>query len=397
MDYKELFRKLERTLEQINRSADLGADLFRTVRRLVDDFRDDLGLESARIYARRGNAYVLVHEYPGEERLRGFRIPLSYAPIQELLRNGIVVHRIQDPGVDPGIEKALGVSHFAAIGVGERTDFVLAFTLGSISDPDHVVYTLSTIRHVVRLKFREERFEDRLAQTREIQLSLLPPRVPSFGDFDVYAETEPAEEVGGDLYDYITVSERVLGLALADSAGHGLPAALQARDAIIGLRMGVEENLRITATIEKLNRVVSRSALASKFISLFYGELEPDGTFVYCNAGHIPPLLMRGGAVERLSTGGLVLGPNPDARYRRGYATIESGSILLAYTDGIPETFGESGDMFETGRVEQILRSRRWPTAKALVQRVFREVRAFRGEAPAADDQTVLAVVRPSS
>ena len=138
-----------------------------------------------------------------------------------------------------------------------------------------------------------KQLEGRVAQARMIQMSLLPESAPEFGDYDVWGRTEPAEEVGGDLYDFIQVSKRSLGIAIADSAGHGLPAALQARDAIIGLRMGVEERWRITATIEKLNKVVGRSALVSRFISLFYGEIEPNGNFVYCNAGHNPPVVLR--------------------------------------------------------------------------------------------------------
>jgi phosphoserine phosphatase RsbU/P len=207
----------------------------------------------------------------------------------------------------------------------------------------------------------------------------------------------PAEEVGGDLFDFLRVSERSLGVAVADASGHGLPAALQARDAIIGLRMGVEENLRISATLEKLNRVVNHSALASKFISLFYCELESAGTLVYCNAGHNPPLVWNGTAFRELSRGGMILGPNPTAQYERGYETLDPGAVLLAYTDGIVEAVDAKDDAFGMERLRALIASRTWRSARELVEAIFAAVQAHTGTDVRDDDQTVVAVIRAAT
>lgn len=393
VDYKNLFRKLEKTLATVERSEDTVATLSAILRRLVDDFRHELGVTGGRIYVRRGSHFVLQQEYPGDQKLAGFKIPASYPPVRELLEVGYVFHDIRDPGVDQSIENTLGVKTFAAIGIGDHRQHVIAFSLKRGSDSEHVIYALNTIRHVVNLKLRQVQLEDRVAEVREIQLSLLPKSVPRFWDFDVWGASVPAEEVGGDLYDYIQVSERNLGIAVADSSGHGLPAALQARDAIIGLRMGVEEHLRITSTIEKLNRVISHSALSSKFISLFYGEIERNGNLVYCNAGHPPPLLLQDGTIHELGRGGLVLGPNPRALYERGYALLSPGAILLAYTDGITEAEDSAGEAFGVPRLRELL-VRGWPSAKSLVEAVFTAVRAFSSAGSPRDDQTVVAVIR---
>jgi len=394
VDYRNLFGKLEQTLARIDQTEDVVSLLTAILERVVDDFRADLGLAGGRLYVRRGEYFVLQAEYPPSPRRVGFRIPTSYAPVQELLARGFVLHAAGDPGLDTRIEGALGVRTFAAIQVGESRQQIIAFSLEDSSDREHVVFMLNTIRHAVNLKLRKQHLEDRVAEVREIQLSLLPAAAPRFHDYDVWGATHPAEEVGGDLYDYIPVSERSLGLAIADSAGHGLPAALQARDAIIGLRMGVEERLRITATIEKLNRVVSHSALATRFISLFYAELEPNGNLVYCNAGHPPPLMWRDGEIEELRRGGLILGPNPDAQYERGYTLMSAGSMLLLYTDGITEAADAQGEMFSVERLRDLLGAAGQATARELVERVFDEVRAFSGLETPRDDQTVVAVVR---
>lgn len=394
MQYKHLFRKIDRNLRTIEASSDLVATLAEILRRLVDDFQDDLGLVGGRIYEKKGPSYVLKREYPVPRAPKDYKIPATYPPIRDLIERGYVYSRLGDTGVDAGIESTLGVKRFAAIGIGEKSRQIVAFTLKENSDPEQVGHTLNTIRHAINLQLRSEKFADRFAQAREIQLSLLPPASPSFHDYDIFAASVPAEEVGGDLYDFIRVSERSLGIAVADASGHGLPAALQARDAIIGLRMGVEEDLRISATLAKLNRVVNRSALASKFISLFYCELESAGTVVYCNAGHNPPLLWDGTAFRELARGGMLLGPNPTSQYERGYDTLAPGSALLAYTDGIVEAVDASDEAFGMDRLRAVIRQHAWTSARELVDAVFAAVREHVGGDTRDDDQTVVAILR---
>jgi len=394
MDYKNLSRKLQATVADIQKSDDVLATVYAMLQRLVDDFRSDLGITSGRIYERQGPEFVLRKEFPPGKAPLGFRIPMSYEPARELIEHGIVRHNINDPGVDQQIMNALGVETFAAIGVGGPPNHIIAFSLEPDADPEQVVYTLTTIRHVINLRLRQLYLEDRVAASRAIQMSLLPRLTPDFGEFDIWGEARPAEEVGGDLYDYIELSDRVLGFAIADASGHGLPAAIQARDAIIGLRMGMEETLRITAAIEKLNRVISHSALASRFISLFYAELELDGLMVYVNAGHPPPLIFDNGTFTELDRGGLILGPKPDARYSRGYAHLRPGSVLVAYTDGIPEAVDTQGDEFGVARLKALIKDGEWTSARGLVEAAFDAVQRFSGTDIPTDDQTVVAVAR---
>jgi sigma-B regulation protein RsbU (phosphoserine phosphatase) len=158
--------------------------------------------------------------------------------------------------------------------------------------------------------------------------------------------------------------------------------------------MGIQEQLRLTSTITKLNQVVSHSALASKFISLFYAELEFSGTLVYCNAGHTPPILVSPGGSMLLTRGGAVLGPNPDASYERGYVSLEPGSVLLAITDGITEAESRRGEPYGWERLEALVRADRWTAAQSLVNAVFESVREFSKRVSPVDDQTVVAVIR---
>ena len=92
------------------------------------------------------------------------------------------------------------------------------------------------------------------AEARKIQASILPRRVPDYGSFDIAGRSEPMEEVGGDFFDYIPVTDKILGLAIADVSGHGLPAALQVRDIYMGLRMGLARDFKIVRTVERMNK-----------------------------------------------------------------------------------------------------------------------------------------------
>lgn len=397
VNYKELFRKVEHTLARISLSEDLQKTLTTILKSLVDDYRDTLGISGGRIYQERGQYYVLTAQHGSGPRLKpGFRIPITYEPIQALRKLGYVYMGPEDARFDPRIEKKIGVRRFAAIAVGEDAPWVIAFTVSRKVVPEHLSVALSTIRHAVNLKFRQEALEDVILEAKKIQLSLLPKEVPKFGDFDIWGHSVPAEEVGGDLYDFLPVSERILGIAVADSSGHGLPSALQARDVITGLRVVIEEDFKIIKGIEKLNRVISRGSPSSRFISLFYGEVEPNGNFLYTNAGHPPPIYVREGRVRYLTKGGMILGPNPDARYERGYVHLRKGTFLILYSDGITEAQKSGTDaLFGAKRLAELGVSLAGKSARDIGSAIFNEADRWSGGAPLQDDRTVVVLRRP--
>jgi serine phosphatase RsbU (regulator of sigma subunit) len=397
VNYKELFRKVEGTLARIERSEDLPITITMILKSLVDDYRDELGISGGRVYRQRGKGYVLTAQHGSGPKLKpGFRIPFTYAPIRLLRKRGYIYMGPDDPGFDPRLEQKIGVKRFAAIGIGEDSPWIIAFTLSRKVDPDHLRISLSTIRHAVNLKLRQEALEDIILEAKKIQLSLLPREIPKFADFEMWGHSRPAEEVGGDLYDFLPISPRLLGVAIGDSSGHGLPSALQARDVITGLRVVVEEDFKIIKGIEKLNRVISRGSLSSRFISLFYGEIEPGGAFLYLNAGHPPPVFVRDGSVKYLTKGGMILGPNPDAKYERGYVFFRRGSFLVLYSDGITEARrAGSEELLGVKRLASLAKELAGKSAKEIGEAVFEHAERWSGGAPLQDDRTVVVLRRP--
>jgi sigma-B regulation protein RsbU (phosphoserine phosphatase) len=241
----------------------------------------------------------------------------------------------------------------------------------------------------------EERALGSLEQAAEIQQSLLVEEPPSFPGFELAARSRPAEEVGGDFFDFAVFDEDMLGLSIGDASGHGLPAALLVRDVVTGLRMGLERELKIAYVFTKLNRVIHRSTLSSRFVSVFYAELERNGNLIYVNAGHQPPLLFhaKGKPIE-LTTGGTVIGPLPEVRFHRGMAYLQPGDLLVMCTDGILERRAPDGSFFGEDRLRALVRDRRGASASALLEAIFDASEAHGRGRPWEDDATVVVVRR---
>jgi len=327
----------------------------------------------------------------------GLRVWKTYPPFEQLLDMGSVVMRRDDARLDQRLEADLGTREwFAAIAVADA-HYVLSFDVEPLdADHDDVVATLNIIRLAVNQKLREERMVAIMEEARLIQNSILPRHIPQPGDFEIAARSVTAEIVGGDFYDVITLDDDIFDVAVADATGHGLTAALQVRDVFTGLRMGLSREFKITRTVQRLNTIIHRSRMATKFVTLFLAEFDINGTLIYCNAGHPAALLVRvDGTVIELTTTGMILGPNPQAVYGFGLEHIEPGDLLAIYTDGITEAEGEPDDEeYGCERLVRVLRKSRHLDPIAIVDRVFTDVEEFALTSPPADDQTLVVVRR---
>src|SRR5437762_3374595 len=327
MDYKSLLTKVEKTLAQIESAGTRRLTIEQIGETIATNFRDELGITGGRIYEATGdNTYELVGRFgKSNEGELGITVSNDYKPLQLALESGVVVMDPNDPGVDRELEARLGTRRFAAIAAGDDNQHILGFDVSPELSREDILFSLNLARYAINQRLRAERYESLIVEAQRIQQSILPQRVPQYDGFDIWGRTVPAEIVSGDFYDFIPVSDNILGLAIADGSRHGLPAVLVVRDIYLGLRMATDRALKIIRTMEKLNHIIHRGRLTTKFVSLFYGELETGGILIYSNAGHNSPFLIKGNRVEYLKTGGPVLGPTPDATYTRGFAKLEPG------------------------------------------------------------------------
>ena len=390
---KSLFRKVERAIEAIERSSDASSTITETAGAIIENFREELGVRGGRLYERRDGGYELTRVFGGAVAAPGIFVPDEYPPVQQVVDGGVVVLDLTAPGVDPEFERKLGVDRFAAIAVGDD-QYILSFSVDPVAQSEDLMASLGILRHAVDQKLRQERFVSVLNEARQIQMSILPRRSPRRGEFDIAGFTVPAEIVGGDFFDFIPVTDRIHGIAIADASGHGLPAALQVRDVYTGLRMGVARDFKIVRTVERLNRIIHQSRMTTKFVSLFYGEIEEEGNFIYVNAGHPPPLHFHAKGVTTLKQTGMVLGPSATASYSRGFLSLEPGDALLLYTDGMTEAVDPNGREYGIDRLKKAFLALKEKPADEIVRALVEKVGEYvRVRAPE-DDRTVVVVKR---
>jgi sigma-B regulation protein RsbU (phosphoserine phosphatase) len=393
-----LFRRMEQALETIVLGSTSLETLRDTAQLLAESFAEDLGIRGGRIYAQDDGSYELVTTFGEVAKAPiGLRIWRTYPPFEQLLDTGAVVMARDDSRLDQRLEADVGTRDwFAAISVADGR-FVLSFDIQEGTESrDDLMATLNIIRLAINQKLREERMREIMEEAHRIQASILPRHLPSPGDYEIAARSVAAEMVGGDFYDVITLGDELFAVAVADATGHGLPAALQVRDVFTGLRMGLSREFKLTSTLERLNSIIHRSRLATKFVSLFLAEIHPNGTVLYCNAGHPPTLLIhRDGTVDRLQTGGLIIGPTPTASYEIGIAQMDPGDLMLLYTDGIVEARSDEPDEeYGEHRLVHFAQSVKHLDPVAVVDRLFADVGEYSDGLPVADDQTVVVVKR---
>ena len=391
MDYRKLLTQVERTLEQLETSDSPSTSVAQIAETIATNFRDQLGITGGRVYEARDESYELVARF-GESHagVLGIEVPKDYKPIELVTENGILVMDPTDPGFDPVLEEKLGAQRFCAISVGDD-DFIIALNVSPSHRREDILVSLPLLRYAIIQRIRARWYESLIVEAQRIQQSILPSRIPQYAGYDVWGRTVPAEIVSGDFYDYIPVSDNILGLAIADGSGHGLPAALVVRDVYMGLRMATDRDFKIIRTLEKLNHIIHRGRLTTKFVSLFYGELETGGILIYCNAGHNPPFVLRkNGKSEFLRNGGPVLGPTPDATYTRGYVQLEPGDLLCMYTDGIIEAQDRKDREFSIERLVRLVKANRARSAQEIGQEVLARVAKWGREDQ--DDRTIVIV-----
>ena len=234
--------------------------------------------------------------------------------------------------------------------------------------------------------------EKELAIAREIQLSFLPKSDPVITGFDVAGTSRPHDQVGGDYYDFIRVSETRLGIAIADVAGKGIPAALLMAGFRMSLLAEIRNEFAIRAVMRKVNSLVFESTDRAKFVTAFYGLLDfRNRVFTFSNAGHNPPILLRAdGSIVNLVDGGVALGVLAEAHYEERPIAVRPGDVLVLYTDGVSEAVSPGGEQFGTKRIEESMQRRAKQSAREILDGLVADVLEFTGEHGPDDDLTLV-------
>jgi len=286
---------------------------------------------------------------------------------------------------------ALVVAHLP--GLGRRLNI-----LNGIAHQLAMAMESAALAHEVA---QQQRLEQEMALGRDIQASFLPEACPQAPGWELAAFYRSARLVGGDFYDFIRLRspdgvER-WGIAIADVADKGVPAALFMALSRTLLRSAAMSRISPAATLTRVNELILADARSQQFVTVFYGVWEPaSGRFVFANAGHNPPLMVRsaGGEPFALPARGAALGVFAEYLYQEHEVVFEPGDVVLLYTDGLTDAIDLDRREFGLARVREIMDQTRQQSAHVVMAVVEAAVQAHVGSVEAFDDMTMVVIKR---
>jgi sigma-B regulation protein RsbU (phosphoserine phosphatase) len=259
------------------------------------------------------------------------------------------------------------------------------------------LWGFSVLSAVLRseLKTTYDALDHELKAVGHIQRSLLPHSLPTIPGLDLAAHYETSQRAGGDYYDFFPLPQGRWGIIIADVSGHGIPAAV--RMAITHAIAHTRPDLAVPPgeMLAYLNAVLEERYIGrtGSFITALYAVYDPQGReLCYASAGHPPPRFVRDDDITALDgSGGLPLGIDPVVRYPEHHIALQRGDRLLFYTDGVSEAFNSAREQFGTDPIDAALMANKGD-ASLLLSAVLAKLQVHVGEAPLADDRTLLAV-----
>ena len=242
----------------------------------------------------------------------------------------------------------------------------------------------------------KQRMERELSLARSIQHRLLPEAPPVVPGYDIAVLSDFCFDVAADYYDFINLGPQSLLLVSAEVEGHGVSSALIMANLQATLRALVMHLHSLEVLAFSLNEMLYTYTKAGKHLSVFLGLVDTrKNVLQYVNAGHIPPILVRGktGEIKLLEEGGTVIGLFPQVDYTRGSVKLEKGDVLVCSTDGILRISDEQKHEYGPKRLADCVRRNRERTSQGIVDSVLAEVSAY-STASMNDDDKVLIVFK---
>jgi serine phosphatase RsbU (regulator of sigma subunit) len=249
-----------------------------------------------------------------------------------------------------------------------------------------IQYALDVLAQEAALLIRD------LKKAAEVQHSLLPPAVCSGYFFTAAGGSLPCRVIGGDFFEYVDLPTGDFGFVVCDVAGKGAPAALLSA-VLQGIFAGVAPSGGgPAATLSRMNHALIRRPIESKFATVLYGVLSPDGRLTFCNGGHNAPFVFTRDSVRRLDTGGPVLGLFEQARYEEASMDLEPGDFLFVFSDGVTEALNAAEEEFGEVRLCDCLSAVRGDEPTRVLDTVFGTLQEFCDGMTQTDDITALAL-----
>ncbi len=320
--------------------------------------------------------------------------------IEPLLREQLIDRRHKLENAAAGFAEATEISRLLA----EVDDALHRMELGTYGICDYCDEPVETERLIANpltrlcidhLSAREQRaLEDDLELAGQIQTGLLPQPSLKVDGWEVAFHYQPARIVSGDYCDLITNSDQSFLFVLGDVSGKGVAASMLMAHLQAMFRTLISINLPLEEMLERASRVFCESTLPTHYATLACGKADATGQIEISNAGHLPPLLIRKGKVNKLEANGLPVGVFCSQHFSVDRFRMEQGDTLFLYTDGLSESLDGTGSEYGVSRLSELLCKNHDLSPKQLIATCLREVDAFRAGSSVNDDLTLMAIQR---
>ena len=287
---------------------------------------------------------------------------------------------------------------------GEKTEKKLRDTIRNQDEIGHLAGSIDRmeeqiqnyVESITQITAEKERINTELTLATKIQADMLPhvfPAFPERKEFELFANMDPAKEVGGDFFDFFLVDNDHLCITIADVSGKGIPAALFMMASKILLKNNAMTGKGPAEILTDVNAAICANNREQMFVTIWLGILEiSTGRLTAANAGHEYPVLMRAGKDFELyrDKHGFVIGGMEGAEYSQYELQLNPGDKLFLYTDGVTEATDANKELFGSGRMIAVLNERKDTSPTQMLEGVRRAVDDFVKEAEQFDDLTML-------
>lgn len=230
----------------------------------------------------------------------------------------------------------------------------------------------------------------------DIQRKLLPDSLPDIPGYEIFATNKPAKSVGGDYYDFLSLSDERLAFCIGDITGKGMPAAMLMANLQATFRSQIHVDEECSICMSRTNTLLFQNTETTKFATMFYGILDiKTGRIEYTNAGHDCPILFQENqSSEELESTGLILGIHENSDYSTGQTQLDPGDVLLLFSDGINEAMNSDLEMYGLERTKIAVQKNQEKHVSEIAKNLLQDIKSHTGNATQSDDITLIIIKR---
>jgi sigma-B regulation protein RsbU (phosphoserine phosphatase) len=404
-ELKELNRELDSKIQRLNSLFELSKEfgLFSDTKRIqrlliLSLMGQFLVSKYAIINLDEFDIQILDSKYNPEELLKKIK-SIDYLKIDSTLKSETIQQKypeLDQLGISLIVPMKIQNKLKGLILLGKRinntdfsdSDIEFIYSVGSLA-----IISLEN-RRLLQEEIEKQKLEEEIELAKQIQQNLLPSEIPKSEVFEIAAINLPSKQVGGDYFDVIRVEKNKLITSIADVSGKGIPASLLMANLQAFIKLIIQQEFELDKATAIINDLLTQNTSDGRFITFFWGILdENEKSYNYVNAGHNPPILVRNGEIIRLSEGGIILGVMKTIiPYNKNKIYLQSGDMLVLFTDGVSEAMNTNSEEFGEDRLEDLCKKISTLSSQDALDLIKKEVESFTHGAPQSDDLTLMVI-----